>query len=210
MCCSALKRAHTRTWAQFLSLVLAAVGSANSTGDKPPLAPFRRTPEIRLKTLCFNGGIVWNAGSNGEGPGVCRSSMLVGLIRQPCALPLGGNTWEAARSKMGMTAKHGRRGGSRGGSTPSEGKNSLIRAKDAGGSLRTELISNLQTPRKLLGNMSLPGYDTTYEIIKAADEDAPVVKKGCTVTVHATGIVKETGKKFWFVLSHFLHHSTTK
>jgi len=29
-------------------------------------------------------------------------------------------TWEAARSKMGMTATNGRRGGSRGGSTPSE------------------------------------------------------------------------------------------
>jgi len=52
----------------------------------------------------------------------------------------------------------------------------------------------------------LPGYETTYEIIKAGDEGAPVVQKGCTVTVHATGVVKETGKKFWLGFSHFLHH----
>ena len=42
---------------------------------------------------------------------------------------------------------------------------------------------------------AIPGYQTTYEILKAGSGDA--VAKGKTVTVHATGVVKETGKKFW-------------
>merc|ERR1712228_198576 len=39
------------------------------------------------------------------------------------------------------------------------------------------------------------GYKTTYEVQKAGS-GASVVKNA-TVTVHATGVVKETGKKFW-------------
>merc|ERR1712025_424183 len=42
---------------------------------------------------------------------------------------------------------------------------------------------------------AIPGYQTTYELLKAGNEDK--VDKGKTVTVHATGVVKETGKKFW-------------
>mmetsp|Transcript_59054 Transcript_59054/g.129355 ORF Transcript_59054/g.129355 Transcript_59054/m.129355 type:complete len:120 (+) Transcript_59054:66-425(+) len=41
----------------------------------------------------------------------------------------------------------------------------------------------------------LPGYKTTYETIK--EGNGQTVAKGATVTVHATGIVKQTGKKFW-------------
>merc|ERR1719420_1834369 len=41
----------------------------------------------------------------------------------------------------------------------------------------------------------LPGYKTTYEQLKAGS--GAQVSKGATVTVHATGIVKETGAKFW-------------
>ena len=41
-----------------------------------------------------------------------------------------------------------------------------------------------------------PGCDgTVFEILK--DGSGAEVKKGANVTVHATGVVKETGKKFW-------------
>ena len=41
-----------------------------------------------------------------------------------------------------------------------------------------------------------PGCDgTKYTILKEGAGAA--VSKGATVTVHATGVVKETGKKFW-------------
>eukprot|EP01061_Rhynchopus_euleeides_P011077 TRINITY_DN20660_c1_g1_i1.p2 TRINITY_DN20660_c1_g1~~TRINITY_DN20660_c1_g1_i1.p2 ORF type:complete len:145 (+),score=60.20 TRINITY_DN20660_c1_g1_i1:55-489(+) len=43
----------------------------------------------------------------------------------------------------------------------------------------------------------LPGYSTTYRVVTAGNEGAAKVKKGDKVTVHATGIVQETGKKFW-------------
>jgi FKBP-type peptidyl-prolyl cis-trans isomerase len=42
---------------------------------------------------------------------------------------------------------------------------------------------------------ALQGYQTTYRVLtKGSDK---VVTKGCTVVVHATGIVKETAQKFW-------------
>mmetsp|Transcript_25242 Transcript_25242/g.74104 ORF Transcript_25242/g.74104 Transcript_25242/m.74104 type:complete len:120 (-) Transcript_25242:225-584(-) len=41
----------------------------------------------------------------------------------------------------------------------------------------------------------LPGYETTFEVMKAGD--GPAIGKGDRATVHATGVVKETGKKFW-------------
>merc|ERR1712224_886652 len=41
----------------------------------------------------------------------------------------------------------------------------------------------------------IPGYETTKRIIKAGSGAA--IQKGNTVTVHATGVVLETGKKFW-------------
>ncbi len=46
---------------------------------------------------------------------------------------------------------------------------------------------------------ALPGIKTTYELVKPGS--GKTVTKGATVTVHATGIVKQTGKKFWQVLS---------
>lgn len=42
---------------------------------------------------------------------------------------------------------------------------------------------------------AIAGINTTFRIIKAGSGNA--ITKGCTATVHATGIVKETGKKFW-------------
>merc|ERR1711981_1433964 len=45
-----------------------------------------------------------------------------------------------------------------------------------------------------LGIMTaIEGYQTTYEILKAGSGNK--VDKGRTVTVHALGVVKETGKK---------------
>eukprot|EP00392_Amoebophrya_sp_AT5.2_P006859 g6871.t1 len=42
---------------------------------------------------------------------------------------------------------------------------------------------------------TIPGYDTVYEVLRSGNGAA--VAKGAEVTVHATGVVKETGKKFW-------------
>eukprot|EP00658_Telonema_sp_P-2_P064322 TRINITY_DN5325_c0_g1_i6.p3 TRINITY_DN5325_c0_g1~~TRINITY_DN5325_c0_g1_i6.p3 ORF type:complete len:141 (+),score=19.14 TRINITY_DN5325_c0_g1_i6:229-651(+) len=44
---------------------------------------------------------------------------------------------------------------------------------------------------------ALPGYKTTYTVTQAAPVGTERVRVGDTVTVHATGIVKETGKQFW-------------
>jgi len=41
-----------------------------------------------------------------------------------------------------------------------------------------------------------PGCNgTVFNILKAGD--GATVAKGATVTVHATGVIQETGKKFW-------------
>eukprot|EP00929_Paragymnodinium_shiwhaense_P106455 TRINITY_DN7187_c1_g2_i1.p1 TRINITY_DN7187_c1_g2~~TRINITY_DN7187_c1_g2_i1.p1 ORF type:complete len:341 (+),score=86.59 TRINITY_DN7187_c1_g2_i1:101-1123(+) len=45
-------------------------------------------------------------------------------------------------------------------------------------------------------NQVIPGYKTTYKLVQPGKGGFRVVK-GKTVTVHATGVVKETGKKFW-------------
>eukprot|EP00729_Bicosta_minor_P029104 gene29104-9371_t len=42
---------------------------------------------------------------------------------------------------------------------------------------------------------ALDGYKTTYLI--ESEGHGATIEKGDRVTVHATGIVKETGKKFW-------------
>ena len=42
---------------------------------------------------------------------------------------------------------------------------------------------------------AIPGFETTYTVLKPGAGDA--VAKGATVTVHATGVVAESGQKFW-------------
>ena len=42
---------------------------------------------------------------------------------------------------------------------------------------------------------ALPGFATTYKTIRPGSGEA--VSKGDTITVHATGIVQQTNKKFW-------------
>merc|ERR1712070_122841 len=41
----------------------------------------------------------------------------------------------------------------------------------------------------------VPGYATTRQTLK--EGSGAEISAGCTATVHATGVVKETGKKFW-------------
>lgn len=43
--------------------------------------------------------------------------------------------------------------------------------------------------------LPIQGFATTYQILQPGD--GPVVEVGNHVTVHATGIVAETNKKFW-------------
>merc|ERR1739845_203471 len=43
---------------------------------------------------------------------------------------------------------------------------------------------------------AIRGYRTAYKILKPG-RGGPKVKKGSKVTLHATGVVRETGKKFW-------------
>merc|ERR1719223_1086244 len=44
--------------------------------------------------------------------------------------------------------------------------------------------------------LTIPGVATTYKVLQAGTGDKVVAKKN-SVTVHATGTVVETGKKFW-------------
>lgn len=59
-------------------------------------------------------------------------------------------------------------------------------------------VTSLRFARMMATDAPTPiaGFKTTYNIIKAGD-GAAVVQKGSMVTVHATGVVVETGKKFW-------------
>merc|ERR1712203_829035 len=54
----------------------------------------------------------------------------------------------------------------------------------------SEISANNSRHRKIT---AIPGYQTTYEQLKAGSGNK--VEKGKTVTVHATGVVKETGQK---------------
>ena len=48
----------------------------------------------------------------------------------------------------------------------------------------------------IVAALTIPGFNTTYEV-KREGVGSVTVAKGSTVTVHATGIVAETDKKFW-------------
>ena len=50
----------------------------------------------------------------------------------------------------------------------------------------------LAVPEKL----AIKGFDTTFQVVTEGSGE-PAVLKGSKVTVHATGVVEETGKKFW-------------
>jgi len=45
------------------------------------------------------------------------------------------------------------------------------------------------------GYTELPGYKTVFKTL--SEGSGAAVTKGAKVTVHATGVVKESGKKFW-------------
>ena len=57
-------------------------------------------------------------------------------------------------------------------------------------------IIGLVLPHVSAYSQNIAGYDTTYEIVTPGT-GAPAVTKGTKVSVHATGVVEETGKKFW-------------
>ena len=44
---------------------------------------------------------------------------------------------------------------------------------------------------------TVEGYMTQFEILRAGEVGSRVVSRGDIVTVHATGHVKQSGKKFW-------------
>jgi len=58
------------------------------------------------------------------------------------------------------------------------------------------LVSLLALCVDLSTSIELPGFKTTYDVI-AEGEGTLLVQPKASVTVHATGIVAETGKKFW-------------
>ena len=43
----------------------------------------------------------------------------------------------------------------------------------------------------------IAGLKTQKMTVTPAPEGSPTIAKGDTITVHATGVVKETDKKFW-------------
>ncbi|CAK0828512.1 unnamed protein product, partial [Prorocentrum cordatum] len=51
-------------------------------------------------------------------------------------------------------------------------------------------------PRQPAMAETIPGYKTTKQILTKGSGNK-AVSKGATVTVHATGVIKETRKKFW-------------
>ena len=56
------------------------------------------------------------------------------------------------------------------------------------------LVRNSHPPFPL--QTAIPGIKTTYEILKEGNGGAKI-EKGSTGTLHATGVVKESGQKFW-------------
>lgn len=72
---------------------------------------------------------------------------------------------------------------------------------ESGGARGGGRAGRSRSPRRASGGgggdwQELPGYKTKYQI-KAAGQGGRRVSKRNTVTVHATGVVKESGKKFW-------------
>ena len=65
------------------------------------------------------------------------------------------------------------------------------------GLLNQLVIVALFFARSAHGWTAIPKLKTVYEVVTKAPAGAQLVSKGDTVTVHATGTVKETGKKFW-------------
>ena len=60
---------------------------------------------------------------------------------------------------------------------------------------RTVLAAHLCTSARAWEGIS--GLKTKKMTVTPAPEGSPTIAKGDTITVHATGIVKETDKKFW-------------
>ncbi len=60
------------------------------------------------------------------------------------------------------------------------------------------LTKSFSTHARSISKMTaIAGFKTTFEVTRPGAEGGAKVAKGATVTVHATGVVVETGKKFW-------------
>ena len=59
------------------------------------------------------------------------------------------------------------------------------------------ILALLLTACAALEFSPIPGIKTTRATVVSPAAGSPTVEKGDTVTVHATGTVKETQKKFW-------------
>ena len=60
---------------------------------------------------------------------------------------------------------------------------------------RSSLLMALCTSARAWEAVS--GLKTKKMTVTPAPEGSPTIAKGDTITVHATGVVKETDKKFW-------------
>ena len=60
---------------------------------------------------------------------------------------------------------------------------------------RTVLAAHLCTSARAWETIA--GLKTQRMTVTPAPEGSPTIAKGDTITVHATGVVKETDKKFW-------------
>lgn len=83
-----------------------------------------------------------------------------------------------------------------------EGKDEGVRAEDAQkgeGSTKEKVKEKAKEKAKGGGagrsNVAIPGHKTTYSVVTEGAGRA--VKNGDKVTVHATGVVIDTGKQFW-------------
>eukprot|EP00659_Diplonema_papillatum_P001697 gene1697-2562_t len=59
------------------------------------------------------------------------------------------------------------------------------------------LLGSARAEDELAEPTPIAGYKTTYIVLKEGEEGAQTIQKGDKVSVHATGVVLETGKKFW-------------
>merc|ERR1711865_1007364 len=50
---------------------------------------------------------------------------------------------------------------------------------------------------RTMSSTPIAGFETTYSVLKPGDSSRGKVTRGSTVTVHATGVVAESGKQFW-------------
>eukprot|EP00448_Togula_jolla_P008306 CAMPEP_0170606846 /NCGR_PEP_ID=MMETSP0224-20130122/20739_1 /TAXON_ID=285029 /ORGANISM="Togula jolla, Strain CCCM 725" /LENGTH=191 /DNA_ID=CAMNT_0010931973 /DNA_START=50 /DNA_END=625 /DNA_ORIENTATION=+ len=74
-------------------------------------------------------------------------------------------------------------------------RNRLVFSESSTGASRGDSVKRFATAADAEAMTEIPGYKTTYQVLR--EGSGKEVSKGARVTVHATGVVEETGKKFW-------------